>query len=430
MKKTFKRFFSIAILFFMIFSLSLTVPAVAYADNNSEKKEEEEKASEKKKKEEEKVKNEQIQAGIAEKQKEIDKAKKEKNELKNALTSVEKIKKQLEKSKADLTSYVTQLDANAQEIQDKILALTEQIEIKGVEIETTKKELEDAINVKDDQYERMTKRVQCMYEQGNGYYLEMLASSKGFSDFLNKLDYINQITSYDNKMFDEYTQTVEYVEACKEKLEAEEELLEETKNSAEEEKKALEELIAEKEKEINAYQLDINNKEAAIREYEAEIAEQNAVISQLEKAVEEAKKSLQGNRTYDGGMFKWPAPSYTRISDDYGWRTHPILGTQQFHSGVDMAAPGGSDILAAYDGTVVAAEYNASMGNYVMIDHGDGLYTVYMHSSKLLVSKGNEVTKGQKIALVGSTGRSTGNHLHFSVRLNGSYVSPWNYLSK
>ena len=97
-------------------------------------------------------------------------------------------------------------------------------------------------------------------------------------------------------------------------------------------------------------------------------------------------------------------------------------------NGLDMAAPGGSPILAAYSGTVVAATYSGSMGNYIMIDHGDSLYTIYMHASALYVSKGQEVTKGEKIAAVGSTGRSTGNHLHFSVRLNGNYVSPWNYL--
>ena len=94
-----------------------------------------------------------------------------------------------------------------------------------------------------------------------------------------------------------------------------------------------------------------------------------------------------------------------------------------------LASPGGSPILAAYDGTVVSAAYSSTMGNYVMLDHGDNLYTIYMHASALYVSKGENVVKGQKIAAVGSTGRSTGNHLHFSVRLNGSYVSPWNYLS-
>ena len=147
-------------------------------------------------------------------------------------------------------------------------------------------------------------------------------------------------------------------------------------------------------------------------------------------AEEKAKLAAEQGRRYDGGIFTWPAPSYTRISDDYGTRIHPILGVQQFHNGIDMAAPGGSPILAAYDGTVVAAAYSNSMGNYIMIDHGDSLYTIYMHASALYVSKGQEVSKGQKIAAVGSTGRSTGNHLHFSVRKNGSYVSPWSYLGK
>ena len=132
--------------------------------------------------------------------------------------------------------------------------------------------------------------------------------------------------------------------------------------------------------------------------------------------------------SYDGGKFTWPAPAYTRISDDFGYRTDPINGTTSYHSGIDMAAPSGSKILAAYDGVVVAADYNWSMGNYVMISHGDGLYTIYMHSSKLNCKKDDIVARGDVIAYVGTTGRSTGPHLHFGVRLNGSYVSPWPYL--
>ena len=129
-------------------------------------------------------------------------------------------------------------------------------------------------------------------------------------------------------------------------------------------------------------------------------------------------------------MFKFPLASYTRVSDDYGMRIHPTLGVEQFHNGVDFAAPKGTAIYAAYDGQVVAAAYSATTANYVMIDHGDGLYTIYMHASALYVNRGDMVAKGETIAAVGSTGRSTGNHLHFSVRLNGSYVSPWGYLSQ
>lgn len=187
-----------------------------------------------------------------------------------------------------------------------------------------------------------------------------------------------------------------------------------------------------KQADIKAYETDIHNREQLLREYEAEIAAQNAEIKELEEISKTLQKQLEEangkKKTYDGGMFAWPAPSYTRISDDYGERMHPTLNVKKFHNGLDLAAPGGSPILAAYSGTVVAAAYSSTMGNYIMLYHGDNLYTIYMHASKLYVSQGAEVTKGQKIAAVGTTGRSTGNHLHFGVRLNGNYVNPWNYL--
>ena len=191
-------------------------------------------------------------------------------------------------------------------------------------------------------------------------------------------------------------------------------------------------LIEEKEAQILSVAGDIANQEAAIKEYEGMIAQENAEIAALEKAVAEEKARLEAEnaqaRIYNGGVFAWPCPGYKRISDDYGNRIHPILGTQQFHNGIDMAAASGTSILAAYDGDVAAAAYSSSMGNYIMVSHGSGLYTIYMHCSALYVSKGQSVSKGQKIAAVGSTGRTTGPHLHFSVRLNGSYTSPWNYL--
>ncbi|MFI3213211.1 MAG: M23 family metallopeptidase, partial [Eubacteriales bacterium] len=177
--------------------------------------------------------------------------------------------------------------------------------------------------------------------------------------------------------------------------------------------------------EITAYESDISTQQEAIEAYEEELAQQTQLISDLEKAISELESSL----TYDGGMFQWPVPSYKYISSDYGYRINPITGAEQFHSGVDMAAASGAPILAAYDGQVVAAAYSSSMGNYIMIDHGDALYTIYMHCSALYVSTGATVSKGDKIAAVGTTGSSTGNHLHFGVRLNGSYVNPWNYLS-
>ena len=372
----------------------------------------------------------ELEASIQEKEAEINAAEKEKKELTAGLTNVENVKKELEKSKANLTSYVKELDASVANIQEKIDTLTEQIAEKEAEIQKTKQELAEAEQTEADQYEAMQNRMQSIYEQGDMYYLELLAESGSLADFLNRLDYIEQLSQYDNNLLLEYRGVVEYVSLCKEKLEVEQEVLNETKAAAQAEQRAMEELIAEKEAEIKAYEDDISKKEELIAAYEAEIAEQTSVIEALEAAVAADRESLWGERVYNGGMFCWPAPSYTRISDDYGYRQHPILNVQQFHTGVDMAAPGGTAILAAYDGMVVQASYNASMGNYVMIDHGSGLYTIYMHAQKLMVSSGEEVSRGEQIATVGTTGRSTGNHLHFSVRLNGSYVSPWGYISK
>lgn len=378
--------------------------------------------------------NEITSDSIKEKESQISNAQTEKQSLQANLSDVKKIKKELEAVKNNLSAYVTQLDGEMERIQENIASLETQIEEKTTQIVQTEAQLNEAIEIENAQYESMKKRIKFMYEKGDDYYLELLFSADSVPDMLNKADYIEQLSAYDRKMLDQYVATTKYVELCKQQLETDKEVLEEAKVDVEKEKEAVEELIGEKERQINSYAYDISNKEQAIKEYEADIAEQNQIIKDLEAAVAAERQAIYDAEhpkiTYDGGVFAWPAPSYKRISDDYGERIHPILGTKQFHNGVDMAAPGGSPILAAYDGEVVAASYSSSMGNYIMIDHGNTLYTIYMHASALYVKKGDVVTRGQQIAAVGSTGRSTGNHLHFSVRLNGSYVSPWNYLSK
>lgn len=367
---------------------------------------------------------------IKEKEAEIEDARELKKQLQTNLTDVKKIKEDLEASKENLTQYVIQLDEQLKTIQEKIADLKAKIEEKEAELDKTQTELEAAVEEQENQYNAMKQRIKFMYEQGNSLYLELIFSSDSFGEMLNKAEYIEMLSAYDRKKLDEYVATRKLIELYKEQLEEDKAYLEEAKAGVESEEASLNELIGEKERTITEVSTDINNKEAAIAEYEADIKEQNETIAALEKIVAEEKARLaeENGLKYDGGIFTWPAPSYVRISDDYGSRMHPILGVQQFHNGVDMAAPGGSPILAAYDGNVVAADYSGSMGNYIMIDHGDGLYTIYMHASALYVSKGTFVTKGQSIAAVGSTGRSTGNHLHFSVRLNGSYVNPWSYL--
>ena len=339
---------------------------------------------------------------IKEKEKQVSEAKKEKKDLQNGLTDLQKLKKSLEAQKADLSNYVKEL------------------------------ELERALEQEEFQKESVAASIRLIYESGNPSMVDLMLKAKSFADFLNKADYVERVLSYGYQMWENYENIRMYVELCKEELELEKDILNETKANVKQEQQTLEELVEQKRQDIISYEADIRNKDKVIKEYEAEIKAQEEEIKLLEAAIAEEKKKLLESQklTYDGGVFKFPLATYTRISDEYGMRLHPILKVQQFHNGVDFASPKGTAIYAAYDGKVAAAAYSSSMGNYVMIDHGDGLFTIYMHASVLYVKKNQVVVKGEKIAAVGSTGRSTGNHLHFSVRLNGEYVSPWNYLKK
>ena len=371
---------------------------------------------------------------IREKEDQIDRAKKEKENLKNSLSNLQNIKKQLETQRSNLRNYVIELDKNLEEIEKNIAELKAQIADKAAEIAVTEQELAEALEREENHKEAMINRIRLVYETGDPQMMEMLLKSSSFGDFLNKADYVERVINYDQQMWQDYKAVRQYVELCKEELELEKEVLDEAEAAVEEEQRTLEALIEQKRQDILNYESDINNKEKAIREYEEEIKAEEEEIATLEALIAEEKKRILASSgvvlTYDGGAFKFPVASYTRVSDEYGPRIHPTLKVPQFHNGVDLAAPKGTAIYAAYDGVVVAATYGGTMGNYVMIDHGDGLYTIYMHASALYVKKDDIVVRGETIAAVGSTGRSTGNHLHFSVRLNGQYTSPWNYISK
>lgn len=369
---------------------------------------------------------------IKEKEKQVSEAKKEKKNLQSGLTDLQKLKKSLEAQKANLASYVKELDANLAQIEQNITDLNNKIAGKEEEITQKELELERALEQEEYQKESVSASIRLIYETGNPSMVDLMLKAKSFADFLNKANYVEKVLSYGFQMLESYEDIRKYVELCKEELELERDILNETKAGVQQEQRTLEELVEQKRQDIISYESDIRNKDKVIKEYEAEIKAQEEEIKLLESLIaEEKKKLLESQRLkYDGGVFKFPLETYTRVSDEYGMRIHPILKVQQFHNGVDFASPKGTAIYAAYDGKVAAAAYSSNMGNYVMIDHGDGLFTIYMHASKLYVKKDQVVVKGEKIAAVGSTGRSTGNHLHFSVRLNGEYVSPWNYLKK
>ena len=319
-------------------------------------------------------------------------------------------------------------------VQAKIDELNVKITEKEQQISTTLAALEEAKKVEEAQYVAMKERIKFMYERGSNFYLELILSSDSFDDLLTKTHYINSLSEYDRKMLDEYVANKELIELCKEQLEAEQATLEEAKIAQQGEQDNLQVLIDTKEQQVNQTEADIDGKEAQIAALKAEEEAQTNAIKELEAIVAAERKRLAEEngllRSYDGGKFAWPAPSFSSVSSDFGYRIHPTLGVQLFHNGVDLAARAGTPIVAAYDGKVVAASYTSVMGNYIMIDHGDEIYTVYMHASALYVAQGDVVVRGQTIAAIGTTGRSTGNHLHFSVREKGSYVSPWNYISR
>lgn len=354
----------------------------------------------------------------------IDDVKQQQEQSKNRKEEVENKIRELEGYKADAVAYIQKMDIELAQVEENLEDLQNQKTVKEQEIVEAEAELLQARDIEHEQYESMKMRIQYMYENGTTSYLELFFTAESFADLLNKTEYISQITEYDRNMLEVYQQVVTDVEEKEARLE--------------QENNELAVLIADVQAEQENLQLLIETKAQVIEEYEAQIADGEAEVSVLEAdmeqldnelaKLEEQLKKEQAKRTYDGGTLGFPVAWYYRISSDYGYRIHPIYGYSIFHSGVDLSADTGTAIYAAYGGTVVTSTYSSSAGNYIMIDHGSGLMTVYMHCSKLLVSVGQQVSKGETIALVGSTGNSTGPHLHFSVRLNGSYVDPKPYI--
>lgn len=358
----------------------------------------------------------------------LKKAEEEKKALEKELKEAQQTIQDLKGTKGNIESKVAELNQQLMNISARITGLENQLAEKSDEIVQAKEDLEKSRRIEEKQYEDMKVRIQYMYENGQSNYLDALLSTQNISDFLNAAEYIAQIQEYDRQKLQEYQETVEAVTNMEAQLEADYQELAELKASVEQEKISVAGLMKEKETELAGISDQITNAQDEADAYAAEIQAQEEMIAEIKRL--EAEKAAAGvvNHPYTGGAFKWPCPSSTRVTSEYGERVSPTSGASSYHRGIDIGASYGADIIAAADGTVTTASYSSSAGNYVMIDHGGGLYTVYMHASSLIVSAGQTVTAGQVVAKVGSTGISTGNHLHFGVSLNGSYVSPWGYL--
>jgi len=310
---------------------------------------------------------------------------------------------------------------------------------KNAEIELTKSELSEAIQLEAEQYEDMKLRIKYMYERGETTFLDLIFEASDMTQLLNRADYITSISQYDRAMLDRYVELKETIVAKKAGLELEQQELLTLQESTRAKKESVELLIAEKSREIQDYETRIASAEERLDEYEADLKAQEAKIRQIEAEIrrreEEARKAAEAaGKTYNTASigninFIWPCPASSRITSAFGGRSSPTKGASTDHKGIDIGAATGSDILASAAGEVIISTYSYSAGNYIMINHGGGVYSVYMHCSKLLASVGDQVTQGQVIAKVGSTGYSTGPHLHFGIRVDGNYVNPTNYVS-
>lgn len=389
----------------------------------------------------------------------LSEAQQEKKTLENDLQKAKELIDSLKGSKEDIQSEVEKLDKQLNEISGKVKEFESRLSKKRQEIADTESALNKAKEQEKKQYRNMKKRIQFMYENGQTSYVEMLLSADSFTDFLNAVEYITQISQYDRKMLKEYQNMQVTIADTQKTLETDYASLQSLQAKVQEEKQAVAALESAKKGELNDVADDLTDAQTVAKAYEAEIQAQNEVIAQIQAAQKraaeqqaaqqqaQAAEENQGatdaagenqntaqNTTPPGngqstGSMMWPCPSSKRVTSDYGPRTSPTNGASSNHKGIDIGAAYGADIVAADGGTVLVATYSSSGGNYVIIDHGGGLCTVYMHASSLTVSAGQTVSKGQVIAKVGSTGISTGNHLHFGVTLNGVYVSPWGYVS-
>ncbi|MCB7320429.1 peptidoglycan DD-metalloendopeptidase family protein [Lacrimispora sp. 210928-DFI.3.58] len=366
-------------------------------------------------------------------------AKKKVSALEEEKKKMEGTLKELEGLKSDAAAYVKRLDADLSSLAAELTQLEGEISQKEEEIAQARVRLQEAKTVEAHQYDTMKLRIKYMYENGETSFMDSIVRSQSISELLNRAEYVSQIAEYDRRMLREYAAAKEAVRAEEETLSKEHEALLGMQESTEAKQASVQKLLSTKKAELAAFQTKIASAQSEIDQYEADIKaqedEMKKIEAEMKRREEEArKKAAEAGKTYTvsnlGNIsFKWPCPSSSRITSRFGDRESPTEGASSNHKGIDIGASTGSAIVAAADGEVVISTYSYSAGNYIMIDHGGGVSTVYMHCSQLLVSKGAKVTKGQTIAKVGSTGYSTGPHLHFGIRSGGSYVNPQKYVS-
>lgn len=343
------------------------------------------------------------------KQKEIANQQNRANDRLNKLTTKEE---QTEKQIQQLSSQISTAKVNLGKKEEAYKKALKNVQIIQGEVNEKQEEMEN-------RQETLRKRVRSIYEGGQAEYLEVLFQSEDISDFISKTEYLSRLIENDQDILTGIRVQQEELDARKDQLVA----------KVDEAKKLKEEAKAAK----IYYDSMKSKKEIALAENKRE---QEDLLIQIEKLEKDSKsleskirnlQSQQKGNTVIGSINVWPTPGYQYITSPFAYRIHPITRKKSLHTGVDIAAPNKAKIIAAGSGIVIYSGWYGAYGNSVIIDHGNGISTLYAHMSSMAVSVGKEVTAGQAIGYVGSTGWSTGPHLHFEVRKNGVPTNPLVY---
>ena len=337
---------------------------------------------------------------------------------------------ELEEQLADVEADQAEAQQRRQLLQAQLDAINNEIEnidkqIAYYDQEIAQKEAEQAEAEANEQaqYELFCQRVRAMEEEGTVSYWSILFNSESFSELLDRLADIDAVMAYDNQVMDELIAIREEIIALRTQLEtsrAEEQAARDQQAAKQAEQQAK---VAEAQKLLDQINADVAEVNRQLDAQSEAAAAMHAEIAQKQEQLEGQRR--QNNITIDSETsYLWPLPGYYRLSSLFGYRIHPITGEAHSHTGIDIPAPGNTPILACKSGQVVTSAYHYSYGNYVVIDHGNGNSTLYAHMSSRAVSEGDMVTQGQTIGYVGTTGSSTGNHLHLEVRDNYTRVDP------
>lgn len=349
------------------------------------------------------------------------------NQLKEAQRSREAAEAGLKEVKGEISNAEASrksLDEDIAALEAELYTLSQQIAENEENIARLTEELDRAI-VASEEYEHTFKeRVRVMYERSNVSFLSILFGADGFSDLLKRVETVSQIVEYDRSILSRMEETQAQIEAKKLAVEESNAAVQLSRDIQETKKAELDASRAALNTVISKLQADENAYRATL---DAADAAEEALRAEIRALSNPSAPSKETQSADSGGRFCWPTPSTTYVTSPFGTRFHPVQKRNKTHTGIDIGAGHGASIVAAESGTVLRAGWNSGYGNYVVIDHGAGVQTLYGHCSVLQVQSGQSVSRGQQIALVGSTGVSTGPHLHFEVLINGEYTDPMGY---